>query len=127
MKLTIEERINLLSVLPRQGTRITGRAILDFLRDLEFSEVELTQYEISQVPGNYPIWNKAKLPKDGFEIDITKWRKEFIIETFEELEKIGKNGSLPVSLIPLWDRLEDEIENTTTMSSDAEKTLRINK
>ena len=105
MKLSIEERINLLGVLPRQGTRITGRAILDFMKELEFSEAELTEYEIKQSQNNIQ-WNKAKLPKDGFNVEITDWRKEFIISTFIELEKKGPFGELPIGLVPLWDRLE---------------------
>lgn len=108
MLLTLEERLNLHAVLPRKGTRVTCKAIDDFLRELQLTEKELVDYEIQELPNGQLRLNATKLPPEGFEISITDWRRDLILKTFDALDKQGPYGEFPIQLSSLWDRLEDK-------------------
>jgi len=84
MKLSVIERINLLSILPNEGTFATLKIIREMREKLSFTEVENTALNFQAKPSpdgqQFTTWNKTAADNIGepdiklsnFQIDICK-------------------------------------------------------
>ena len=94
MKLTIKERLLLLSVLPKKGSEPLAR-----LRTaLSFSEAEIVACGITDAPSG-TTWNPA-VPQEK-EILVSP---RGVSEIQNTLERTHIMGEFTEELIPLWDR-----------------------
>ena len=104
MKLNILERIALLNVLPRQGSALTLRIILDLQRELSFTEEEMEEYKMKNttMPDGRTamVWDEdfSDMKKD---IKIGKVASG-IIE--RELTKLNNQERLPMEGLGLYER-----------------------
>jgi len=106
MRLSIFERINLLSILPHEGTFATLKIIREMREKLSFSEAENTalNFQSKQSPDGQQLttWNLAASVKIGepdiklsdFQVDICK----------KELEKLDKAGKLRDEHMTLFEK-----------------------
>lgn len=100
MKLSIMERIQLLSVLPAEGNAVTLRIVSDLRRDLSFSEKELKDGEIKTDPENNRVmWNNnADVVKD---VKVGDTARGVIVDAMKKLDTEKK---LNLALLPLYEK-----------------------
>lgn len=90
MKLTVFERINLLSVLPPQGNLVTLRISRELMNELSFSEIEIKQAGIKNLPNGKVEWNPVAAEGIVKDVEIGPVAKEIIIAELVKAEKAGK-------------------------------------
>ena len=104
MKLTIPERIALLSVMPAQGNVVTLRIIKELQNQLSFTEEELKHYRIKNTThpdGNFTIsWN-PELANETKDIEIGEVASNIIAD---QLKRLNSQDKLHVSMLPLYER-----------------------
>ena len=107
MKLTIQDRVSLLNVLPPQGSVITLRILQDLREQLGFSEEELAKYKMKQERspdgGMFLTWDEdfAKVTKD---IQIGKVVNGIIVSA---LKKLDKQQRLHLTQLSIYDKFVD--------------------
>jgi hypothetical protein len=115
MKFTLTERFQLLGILPEQGTRITGKIIMDFVRELQPSVNEYEEYGIKEEGEWYQAPDKKtppyKVPQgqvrwDGTinhlkDIEVNDVILDIIVKSLKTLDE---RKTLPFSLHVLYDR-----------------------
>lgn len=108
MKLNVFERLNLLSILPREGDFITLKILRELREDLSFSEEENAKLDFKQLDDGRVSWNN-KVAKDLIK-DVKIGRKaESIIR--EELEKLNSQKKLKDIHLELYEKfVEDETD-----------------
>jgi len=104
MKLSVKDRLGILSILPREGGMVTLRVVKD-LRD----KLPLTQEEIKAWGfKDGTLLTKEQEEKEA-EIEITLKEEEVIVAKMTELERTQR---LPIALMDLWVKLvEEKIKN----------------
>jgi hypothetical protein len=101
MKLNVLERINLVQLLPVEGSFVTFRILTDLKKVLSFTEKELKEFKIEQKDGRI-FWAKSK------EVEIAIGEQaSIIIKT--ALQKIDKEGKVNEGNISLFDKFSPEI------------------
>jgi len=88
LKLSVFERINLLSILPKEGDFTTLKIIRQLREDLSFTEEEHKALQFEVFEDGRITWN-AKAAKDK-DIKIGKKAESIIREKLEELNKQKK-------------------------------------
>ncbi len=114
MKLSIEDRLILMQVLPREGDIISLKIIRDLMAALGFSEAELKDAGFKEagetfkdekgehvVPEGQVHWDK-NIEKD---VEIGPKAMKIIVETLEEL---NKHKRLPIGYIPIYEKFMGE-------------------
>ena len=98
MKLTVGERLVLLSVLPEQGNITTLKVVRTLRESLSFSEEEHKEYQFVQ-EGMQVRWNdKADQSK---EIEIGDKANDIIVLA---LSKLNEDKKLNMSHLPLYEK-----------------------
>jgi hypothetical protein len=101
MKLSVTERLVVLSILPAEGDLLTLRLVRDLRRALSFNEEEHSSMQIDQADGKVS-WKNEQAPVD---IHIGPKMHVLIQDTFAALDKSRK---LSLSALPVYERfLED--------------------
>lgn len=98
MILNFKERITLLQVLPKEGSYVTFKILMDLKAKLAFSEKEIKDYGISEKREDKTIMWKKSVNKD---IDIGEKATEIICEV---LKKIDEGGRVNEQNITLFDK-----------------------
>lgn len=96
--LNVAERINILSILPREGNFIDLGIIRELAQILNLSEDEIKEFEIT-VDGNNYRWNKKGDEEIVFEIGPRGF--SLICEL---LEKLDKNNKLEMNHFTLFNK-----------------------
>jgi len=84
MKLTIKDRIVLLTLLPRQGGLIELQTIKGLIQVLEFTSQEIEEYQLRDTD-NGVLWNKDKEKEK--EITFTDAQINLIKKSINEADK----------------------------------------
>lgn len=110
MILSISERLYLLSILPQEGSLITIKIVRKLRESLSFSEEEHKLFNIkmdmnSDGSANVTWDNEAESKHEPIDIVITEKAKEFIIETFKELDKNNKFSEV---LLDIYDKFVND-------------------
>jgi hypothetical protein len=85
MKLNVLERITLLQVLPREGSYITFKILMDLKAKLAFNEKEIKDCGIDEKEGRV-TWKKSM----DKEIEIGEKAFDIVQETLKKIDKEGK-------------------------------------
>jgi len=99
--LTLDVRLNLLEILPRQGNHITLRIIRELRESLALSNEELEILESWRV-GDEMRWEPANAEKLTKDFEFGKTALETIIDT---LKKREAQETLPEMLLDLYEEL----------------------
>lgn len=103
MKLSIQERIYLSGVLPKESDFSTLKIVRDLENDLSLSETEYKKYDIvAKAQGGRLVmeWNDAG-KKYKKEVKIGEKAFDIIVAALRELEKKRK---LPISHMDIYER-----------------------
>jgi len=92
MELTVQERINLMDILPRQGNFVELKIVRNLREELDFSEEELQKGEITIVPltdgrANWVSKAPNKVVKD---CNITELAEGIILTALKTLDEQKK-------------------------------------
>jgi len=90
MKLTVFERINLLSILPPQGNLVTLRISRELMKELSFSEIEIKQAEIKYLPTGKVEWDPVAGESLVKDVEIGTVANAIIVEELVKAEKASK-------------------------------------
>lgn len=110
MKLTVNERITLLGILPKEGNFLTLKIIRKLKEDLSFTEAEHKLYQfknsgesfvdvdgsVSVVPANSIRWNGDVDQNREFDFGVKA--TEAVVEALKELDKAKKLQEAHISL-----------------------------
>ena len=102
MELSINERLLILSILPKEGNILTLRIVRDLAREVGFSEEELKDWEIKQ-EGNNVSWNSQKVVSK--DIKIGDAAKKVISD---EMKKLEKENKLQITYLDLFEKFTEE-------------------
>ena len=97
MKLSVMERIHLLSLLPKEGNLVTLKIVRNLQNELGFSEEENKETGLTINKDNHYEWKKD-IQK---EVKIGETAKKVITDMFEELDK---NEKLNMQTLVLYER-----------------------
>lgn len=86
MKLNLSERLNLVAILPAQGSFATLRLIRELKETLSLSEEEIEKYEVKHIDENSIKWNSEK-GKEEVEIKISDFGADLIKKTLRTLDE----------------------------------------
>lgn len=89
MKLTVLERLSLLTILPPEGTLATLRIVRKLRETLSFSEAELVAFSVI-TEGNQIKWDSTKEPPAGVEVEVGEKATDLVVETLKKLDQAGK-------------------------------------
>ena len=98
MLFNVQERIGLLSFLPREGNAATLRILREFQNEMSFTEDEKAEMNLVYNDGQY-AWDATKAKDKDIKVGDTM--KELIAET---LKKLDAGEKLHMSLLSLYDR-----------------------
>lgn len=101
MKLSVKERVVLLSVLPAQGDLTTLKIIRKLREDLSFSEEEHKELKITQVGENGIRWER-EISKD---VEIGEKANDVIVNAFKDLDK---KKQLHMDHVDIYEKFEKE-------------------
>jgi len=104
MKLSVADRLVLLSLLPGEGNIITLRLVQDLRASLGFSDVEITEGQICLEKGQVTYKRGAVADK---EVEFGEAGKALIAK---ELKRLSKDGKLQPQHITLYGTFVDEDE-----------------
>ncbi|MCJ7828250.1 MAG: hypothetical protein MUP81_00720 [Dehalococcoidia bacterium] len=102
MKLSVRERLVILSVLPPEGDFITLKVVGKLKNDLSFSEDEIKLYKFVQAESSVTWDNKIEQEKA---IEIGTKAKTVIAEA---LEKLDKEKKLREDHISIYEKFVDK-------------------
>lgn len=96
MKLSVMERIALLSLLPKEGNLITLKIIRDLQNSISFNEKEIKEIKL-RVEDNRYVWDK----NIDSEIEIGEKATEVILDVFKKLDEENK---INMQILELYER-----------------------
>lgn len=114
MKLSLNERFQLLNLIPRENSRVIGKIIADFINDLQLSPEEYIKYGVKEegqffqadktkppvkVPAGQVMWNPAG--DKGKDVVVDAVILDIIQKQFKLMDD---NKKLPLDLHGLYDR-----------------------
>ena len=105
MKLTILERLMLISVLPQEGNILTVKIVQDLKADASFSEEELEEHEIVLSDGRVD-WN----PESNEYIKEIPFGPQAMKVIVESLEKLNSEEKLTEDFITLYEKFMETTE-----------------
>lgn len=85
MKLSIADRIILLQILPKQGSFVTFKILMDLKASIAFNEAEIKECNIKESEGRV-TWDKLK----DKEVTIGERATEIIQEALRKIDKEEK-------------------------------------
>jgi len=88
MKLDVSERINLLSILPQEGSFLTLKIVRELRENLSFTEEEHKKFQFKNLSDNRISWNTKEAKENN--IEIGKKAESIIREKLEELDEQKK-------------------------------------
>ena len=98
MKLTVAERIGLLSILPAKGDYVTLKVLSQLRMNLSFTEDELEDYGIVEDKVNQKVdWEFAGTT----ELPIGEVATSIVVDTLRDLDK---RKELPARLFDLYEK-----------------------
>lgn len=100
MKLSVKERLQLLKILPRQGTFITLKVINDLNHQIGFSDQEIDTIKLSTAQGKIE-W-KQEVEK---EIEFASTGKKIIADAIKELDE---KKLLTMDMLSLYEKFVGE-------------------
>ena len=100
MRLTVGERLLLLSILPQEGSLTTVRIVDELRRDLSFSEGEHKELQFKQEDGHITWEGNGRMPKD---VEIGVKAAELINGT---LAQLSADGKITTQHLELCDKFE---------------------
>ena len=109
VKLSLRDRVLLLSILPDEGNIITLRIIRDLQRALSFSEAEISDYAITRTQVNDRVqtaWN-VEGNKAFKNVKIGENAETVIIE---KLKALSEKKQLRMILLDLYERFVEKKE-----------------
>lgn len=95
MKLSVLERIVLLSILPKEGNILTVRVVRELRKDVEFTEDELKKFSL-QVENQKTVWDRNADAE--VEIEISESQCGIIKGALKQLDDLKKLTQDHVSL-----------------------------
>jgi hypothetical protein len=98
MLFDVQERINLLNILPDTGNAVTLRILRDFQRASSFTEEEMAAIGMVQDDGRVN-WDVDKATKK--EIEVGDTMKELIVGA---LNQLNASNRLNMAHLPLYER-----------------------
>jgi hypothetical protein len=102
MKLSVKERMQVLSILPKEGDFVTLRIVRDMQKDLSFSEKEIKELDLKAVDGKYG-WKPDK--DTNKDIPIGDKANDIITG---ELKKLDKEKKLKLEMFNLYEKFIKE-------------------
>jgi hypothetical protein len=87
MRLLVNERLALLTILPAESNFLTMKIIANLRSDAGFSEQELTELNFHQENGNF-LWDEEK--DVGKEIEIGLKGRNIVYDALARLDEDGK-------------------------------------
>ncbi len=109
MKLSIPERVALLSALPVQGSVITLRVLNELRTGLAFTEQEIEKYGIKNTAspqGGAIITWKPEMAEETKDVEIGKVARGVIIDRLRELDA---KQILHVTMLPLYEKFVEDV------------------
>jgi len=94
MKLSVMDRVQLLSIMPKEGNFVTLRIVRDLQRDLSFTEAEMKEVGMHIDKNNRYAWEK-NIDK---EVEIGEVALGIIKAAFDEYDKQGKMNMYTLDL-----------------------------
>lgn len=102
MKLSVLERIGVLSILPKQGNAVTLKVLRELKEALSFNEGEITELKLTMGP-NGSSWDSSKeSPK---EVDLGDVKLGLISDALKEQDQ---KGTLVEELLPVYERFVEK-------------------
>lgn len=98
MKLTVLERINLLSILPSQGNLVTLRILRELRDELSFTEREMKRAQIQILPDGKISFEPKAAESVVKDIHIGDVANGIIVDELVKAEKAGKLKALHLDL-----------------------------
>lgn len=106
MKLSINERLTIVQIIPEKGNFKTMKIVENLNKALYLSEEELKEFEVTQ-NGDQLKWNKKGTGRH--EVGISEFGMEIIMESFEALDKDEK---LSIQYYQVFKYLKEELETS---------------
>ena len=98
MLFSVEERLLMLHILPKQGNYATLKMVREFREELSLTEDEHESLDLKEENGSFS-WNTAAVvPK---EIEVSAFRRKLIVDALTQLDEQDK---LTEDHIPLYER-----------------------
>jgi len=85
MKLNVLERITLLQILPKEGTYVTFKILIDLKARLAFNEKEIKEFGVEENEGQIR-WKKST----DKEIEVGEKATDIVVDVLKKLDKDGK-------------------------------------
>ena len=104
MELSIKERINLLSIIPKEGNIVTLKVLRKLQEDLGFSEEEIKEYKIVSEVGRVTWGAENGYMKD---VEIGEKANDVIVLALSERNKQNK---LSLDHIDLYEKFIEKAE-----------------
>lgn len=98
MNFTVEERLLLLHLLPKQGNYATLKLVREFREDLSLTEQENKELNVQYNDGAYS-WNVDKV-KSRY-IEMGEMRMKMVVDALKQLDADNK---LSEEFLPLYER-----------------------
>ena len=98
MKLSVPERLHLLSVLPMEGNIVNMRVVRVLREQVEFTAEEIELYEL-KAAGEQVTWNVEKI----VEVDFTLGTQAMVV-IVEALKKLDGENRLTPDTAALYDK-----------------------
>ena len=105
MKLGIEDRLVIVSILPKEGDITKVRAVKELIDKVGLAAKELKDWKVVVKAGGQIEWDATKAKV--IDILISEAEKKLIADTFKE---VSKNNKLTIGQIKLYDAFCKESE-----------------
>jgi len=102
MKLNLIERLQLLQILPKEGTFVTLKIVKTLLGNVSVGEKEFKEFDIKQT-GEQLTWNEKG--NEEREIEIGEKAMDIVADT---LKKVDKEGKLNNNMLSLYEKFVRE-------------------
>lgn len=99
--LSVNERLVLLSIMPRAGDILTVRIVREMVNDLSFSEAEIKKLGLKVTEKGVVVPANKAVKKHTKKVLLGSVRLSIIVS---ELKKLESKKQLQVSHIGIWDR-----------------------
>lgn len=100
IEITLEQRLLLSTILPKQGSYVENIIARDLLGKLELTQRELSDYEFTFNGVGY-VWNEKGV-KARFHIELSDGEERMLINS---LKACDQNKSLPMGLTDVYEAL----------------------
>ena len=99
MQLSVQERLALLGLLPKEGDFLTLKVIRGLQEDLSFSEEEHAALKFEDINDNQIVWLKAADPNKEFSFEPKA--TQIIVEA---IEKANRAKKLTMEHLPIYEK-----------------------